>query len=144
MSSDVAPAKAGDAHSSERPATELVRVQLSRKRGWKMMANTVVVSRPSKYGNPWTIAGARAAGYRGTDAQLAAYCVRLYREWLTGSPSSLMRMLKDSEPKRDCILNGVAGLRGKNLACWCALGQPCHADVLLELANKSPSRKHRT
>ena len=27
------------------------------------------------------------------------------------------------------------GLRGKNLACWCAQGQPCHADVLLEIAN---------
>ena len=29
----------------------------------------------------------------------------------------------------------LAELRGKNLACWCALDQPCHADVLLELAN---------
>lgn len=28
-----------------------------------------------------------------------------------------------------------AELRGHDLACWCALGQPCHADVLLELAN---------
>lgn len=28
-------------------------------------------------------------------------------------------------------------LRGKNLACWCPLDQPCHADVLLELANNS-------
>lgn len=27
-------------------------------------------------------------------------------------------------------------LRGKNLACWCKLNQPCHADVLLEIANK--------
>ncbi|MGO8055976.1 DUF4326 domain-containing protein, partial [Rhizobium leguminosarum] len=26
-------------------------------------------------------------------------------------------------------------LRGKNLACWCPLDQPCHADVLLEIAN---------
>ena len=26
-------------------------------------------------------------------------------------------------------------LRGKNLACWCPLDQPCHADFLLELAN---------
>lgn len=26
-------------------------------------------------------------------------------------------------------------LRGKNLACWCPLDQPCHGDVLLELAN---------
>ena len=28
-----------------------------------------------------------------------------------------------------------ASLRGRNLACWCPLDQPCHADVLLELAN---------
>ncbi|MGH6822039.1 MAG: DUF4326 domain-containing protein [Methylocella sp.] len=26
--------------------------------------------------------------------------------------------------------------RGKNLACFCKLGEPCHVDVLLELANK--------
>jgi hypothetical protein len=30
-------------------------------------------------------------------------------------------------------------LRGKNLACWCPLDQPCHADVLLELANQEVS-----
>ncbi len=30
----------------------------------------------------------------------------------------------------------LAPLRGKNLACWCDLSSPCHADVLLELANK--------
>jgi hypothetical protein len=30
----------------------------------------------------------------------------------------------------------LAPLRGKNLACWCKLDAPCHADVLLELANK--------
>lgn len=29
----------------------------------------------------------------------------------------------------------VQALRGKDLACWCRLDQPCHADVLLELAN---------
>jgi hypothetical protein len=29
----------------------------------------------------------------------------------------------------------AAELLGKDLACWCPLGQPCHADVLLELAN---------
>ena len=32
-----------------------------------------------------------------------------------------------------------AELRGKNLACFCPLDQPCHADVLLELANKDES-----
>ena len=30
----------------------------------------------------------------------------------------------------------LAPLHGKDLACWCRLDQPCHADVLLELANK--------
>lgn len=30
----------------------------------------------------------------------------------------------------------VEELRGKDLACWCPLDQPCHAEVLLELANQ--------
>ena len=30
-------------------------------------------------------------------------------------------------------------LSGKNLACWCPLNEPCHADVLLEVAN-APER----
>jgi hypothetical protein len=29
-------------------------------------------------------------------------------------------------------------LAGKNLACWCRPDQPCHADVLLEIANTTP------
>ena len=31
----------------------------------------------------------------------------------------------------------IRELRGKDLACWCPLDQPCHADVLLEIANKA-------
>jgi hypothetical protein len=34
------------------------------------------------------------------------------------------------------VRNSVAELRGKNLACWCKLDQPCHADVLLDLSNR--------
>jgi hypothetical protein len=30
----------------------------------------------------------------------------------------------------------LAPLRGHDLVCWCPLDQPCHADVLLELANR--------
>jgi hypothetical protein len=47
--------------------------------------------------------------------------VTLYREWLT-------EVLVDTEPRLET-------LRGHDLACWCRLDQPCHADVLLELAN---------
>lgn len=32
-------------------------------------------------------------------------------------------------------LADLSELRGRPLLCWCPLGQPCHADVLLELAN---------
>lgn len=38
-------------------------------------------------------------------------------------------------PRRAKLIAGLPSLRGKNLACWCALDKPCHADVLLELAN---------
>jgi hypothetical protein len=27
-------------------------------------------------------------------------------------------------------------LRGRDLACWCRPEEPCHADVLLEIANR--------
>jgi hypothetical protein len=117
------------------------RVQLSRRKGWRMPPNTVSAARPTRFGNPWSIAGAREAGYRGTDAQLAAYCVALYREWLTGSPGSLTRMLQDGEYLRSKLLAGLACLRGKNLACWCPRDQPCHTDVLLELANSETTTR---
>lgn len=37
---------------------------------------------------------------------------------------------------KEYILSRLHELRGKNLACWCPLNQPCHADVLLKLANR--------
>ena len=35
-------------------------------------------------------------------------------------------------------------LRGKNLACWCQKNQPCHADILLTLANKETTNDEKT
>jgi hypothetical protein len=35
----------------------------------------------------------------------------------------------------------AAELGGKNLACWCGPGTPCHADTLLVLADQSGSAK---
>ncbi len=34
------------------------------------------------------------------------------------------------------LFAGLPSLRGKNLACWCEAGEPCHADVLIEIANR--------
>jgi len=88
--------------------------------------NTVVVSRPSHWGNPYPV----VAG----DRQSAVNCFRKELEWhLTGAS------LVDGETLRQKLI----ALRGKNLACWCpiydekGLRVPCHADILLELANKN-------
>lgn len=88
------------------------RIQRQRTRGWRMPENTVYVGRPTRWGNPYRIG--RQGG--------AAECVRAYRSWLRTMPI----LLQDIRTQ----------LRGKNLACWCPLDQPCHADVLIELANK--------
>lgn len=104
------------------------RIQLSRAKGWRMPANTVVVSRPSRWGNPhdwrdWLPAWRDCRV--GPDAEGTSWCrdraTEAFREDL-------------DEGLRPALMAAIAELRGKNLACWCPPG-PCHADVLLELAN---------
>lgn len=95
-----------------------IRVQLSRKKGWRMPPNTVKVSRPSKWGNPYRV-----------DQWGQQQAVTMFRDYLKHW------MWKASENAL-CLQE----LRGKNLACWCKPGQPCHADVLLELANVGGGR----
>ena len=103
------------------------RVQLSRAKGWRKPANTVVVSRPSRWGNPYPA---------GDDSPFSrSDAVRMYREVLTRGETwwdghRFRRSLTSLPAPAD-----VGQLRGKNLACWCPLDQPCHADVLLDLAN---------
>jgi len=87
------------------------RVQLRRTKGWRKPADTVVVARPSRWGNP----------YRVEDQGLAA--IEYYRRDLL------------ADALRVTVEDARRELRGKNLACWCPLDRPCHADVLLEIAN---------
>lgn len=100
------------------------RITLSRAKGWRMPANTVKVDRTTKWGNPFV--GDPAA------------CVAAFRDLYTGSckvsvgPDLPIKGMAFIPPFH---LPDVTELRGKNLACWCKPGEPCHADVLLELAN---------
>ncbi len=93
------------------------RIQRKRTKGWKMPPNTVYVGRPTVYGNP-------------------------FKHFPSGRPRE--EILHDF---RQMIENGGnliypqtwqirEELRGKDLACWCPLSVPCHADVLLEIANR--------
>ena len=102
------------------------RVQRKRTKGYRLPPNTVSVCRPGKFGNPFKPHEFRASGYEGTDLQIKQRCVSAFRAWLCD---------KDGDEAKTAILEGLESLRGKNLACFCKLGEPCHADVLLELAN---------
>lgn len=89
------------------------RIQLSRQKGWRKPEGTIVVSRPSKWGNP----------YKVDSTMTRELAVILYQ----------MDLKRSHSPE---LLAGIlAPLRGHDLACWCPLSVPCHADVLLELAN---------
>lgn len=119
-----------------------VRVQLSRKAGWRMPENTVSVARPGKFGNPFTIVDAIESGYA-NQATAQAFVVECFRDWLGPSQSGRDWWQGPKSDKRKAqIFECLPALRGKNLACWCRLdGSPCHADVLLELANSTIPHK---
>jgi hypothetical protein len=130
------------------------RVQLRREKGWRLPPGMIRVCRPTKWGNPFVAHDWRAAfralalGERGDRAGRNAAAVKLYRLWLTAEfrPVSKRRAARRDfwekevltlKPGRlpPTLAEIRAELRGKNLACWCPLDAPCHADVLLELAN---------
>lgn len=91
------------------------RVQRKRTKGWRLPVGAVCVTRPGRWGNP------HKPGPFGKHPT-AFECVAFFRQWAEKRATE--------EP------DWLAPLRGKDLACFCALDQPCHADVLLELANR--------
>ena len=110
------------------------RIQRKRTPGWRMPEGAVYVGRASRWGNPfrWESPSAIAALERGEIARAA----------IVESRADAVQMF------RHCFLlfaDDLAELRGKDLACWCALAYPdgtiypCHADVLLERANGETS-----
>ena len=102
------------------------RIQRQRTKGWRMPEGAVYVGRPSRWGNPWTTAGMRRAGWTGTNTYLAPFVTGMFQK-------GMRARVTVCEP----ILSALPELRGRDLACWCRLDQPCHADVLLEMANAS-------
>ena len=119
--------------------TQPTRIQRRRTRGWKMPPNTVSVTRPSLFGNPFTVARAIEAGFirRSSDPGANEFLVASFRHWLFEAPNGRRWWWEGSESdqQKADIRHRLPELCGKNLACWCPLDQPCHADVLLELAN---------
>ena len=103
-----------------------------------MPPNSVSVTRPGKWGNPFTVKDCREAGFKGDDNVIASRCVEAFKAWLTSSYWRENWDGGESEKARAFILENIKTLRGKNLACFCKEGEPCHADVLLQMANQTP------
>jgi hypothetical protein len=85
-----------------------MRIQRKRVKGWRKPENAVYVGRPTKWGNPFKV---KEFGLEES--------LKKYRDWLEE------RLIEDPD--------FLEPLRGKDLACWCPLNQPCHADVILEM-----------
>lgn len=113
------------------------RVQRKRVSGWRMPPNTVCVSRPSKFANPFTIAGCLAEGFAATEFEARRLCVDTYGRWLNGDDVDLHDIYWVGKHcyDRRWVLANLHRLAGRDLACWCAETDLCHADVLLRAAN---------
>ena len=112
-----------------------LRIVLSRRAGFDLQAISQAlnglpaqsVARPGPWGNPFTIDAMMAeAGLEKDAAQAEA--VRRYGRWVKGE-------IEGPRPPAERA-KSRAELGGKNLACWCREGSPCHVDELLRLANE--------
>ena len=104
------------------------RIQRQRTPGWRMPEGAVYVGRPSRWGNPWRAEQVQGVG------------------WCCTDPGGRIVQARDRHDAHDLATAhfrawlprqalDLAPLRGRPLACWCPLDVPCHANVLLEVAN---------
>lgn len=118
------------------------RIQRKRTKGWRMPEGAVYVGRPTKWGNPFVVVP--AASHRGGPGDMwgvlyEGRCLVRFdvkRDALTDAVDRFRRLMRGPWADRQAEKELLETLRGKDLACWCAIGLPCHADVLLELANR--------
>lgn len=111
-----------------------LRVQRRRVKGYRMPRGTIYVGRPTKWGNPYVVkklAPRRYAVFNPEGEQLGAAKIN---RWSAAEQAVLRyrimmeKIIKD-EP------SALDELKDHPLACWCSIGEPCHRDVLIELAN---------
>jgi hypothetical protein len=116
------------------------RIQRKRTKGWRMPEGAVYVGRPTKWGNRFRVGGHYL---RGANREFGALGVAvIFTEAADGHQTQRYTTIATTTEAvawfrwylERCHID-VSSLRGKDLACWCRLDQPCHADVLLEVAN---------
>jgi hypothetical protein len=89
------------------------RIQRQRRKGWRKPEGAVIVDRTSRYGNPYRV---------GVDAEDNTEAVALFAAHLADRPDLIEDIRHD--------------LAGRDLVCFCPPDKPCHADLLLTIANQ--------
>jgi hypothetical protein len=106
-----------------------------------MPENTIYVGRGSRWGNSWKIGSNRydAPSNRYFVCETVEDTIAAFRQSIDWHPG----LCQGYGPIHRNRQTARIELVGKNLACWCPLDRPCHADVLLEIAN-SPAEDARS
>lgn len=97
------------------------RITLARRAGWRLPTGAVSVARPHRYGNPFIIGTPDNGGNITREMAVAEFRKALVEGRLQFSVKEIQ-----------------SELRGRDLACWCKPDESCHADVLIDLANRAP------
>jgi len=95
------------------------RIQRKRTKGWRMPENTVSVTRPGKWGNPYK--EGVYSRFLGRKCEDVFDCITSFKYYVNSSVK-LKKIIKEE-------------LKGKDVACWCKEGADCHGDILLKIAN---------
>ncbi|MCX6217676.1 DUF4326 domain-containing protein [Spirosoma sp.] len=128
------------------PAAETLplRIQRKRTRGFRLPENTVCVTRPGKWSNPFTVeeeienltqAGKKAGFYSVAEIEKQARInvVQKFRDMMNNLNSH--EVMPEVRDRFKYMRDRIFDLKDKNLACYCSLDGPCHRDVLITLAN---------
>ena len=96
------------------------RHQRKRTKGYRLPDGVVCVTRPGKWGNPFS----------------DSHTFRLYLQLALLDGFNPKIKYNPAFERIRWIADNLEQLRGKDLACFCKVGESCHADVLIEFANR--------
>lgn len=112
------------------------RIQLRRTPGWRMPPNTRSVARPSRWGNPFQVVkwAGRYGGWQAV-GNTESGPVREAKKYAVVDAVELFRLHAGPMGSVEIDQADLDALTGLNLACYCPVGTPCHADTLIAWCN---------
>lgn len=123
-----------------------IRIQRKRIKGWEKPPNTVYVGRGTKWGNPFKLINNKwyltwgisefGIGGEPTIEDVLRWYEKLFKNGKVRLTEITNVQYYFNEYHKRFKFLDLSELKGKNLMCWCKLDSPCHADILLKLANK--------